>query len=228
MCSAKTTKAKSNTELRVFAAQLRLQVFIERSAAKALRDLGLDHAGADNVALLAEQHQRAAAPRFVQSIELRGHVWQNMDDVQPGFCLFPSDETRTVPTPGLTMTAAMAYSIELMAQVLAANNAECSARAGSFSVETIVLLDEFGQALQRYEQRYPARDDHQDARHQWITEPVAPMQWQSMLDDADALSLRASLGNARERSETSRQLLARALDLRELVAIARSWPLVVL
>lgn len=206
----------SVNELRASAALHAVLVSIEEGAMQAVSALGLQRSGPDNK---ARKLALATAPRFVESIQLRGSVTLNMYEEHPGHTYYQSPAARRFDTTGyMTLSAGMQRGLAILAEVDAENGSEDECE-GQFSASTIVLKDQFGATIQRG--KVIGR-----GMVEWAS-LVDSNLWTQHLDQAEQLLTEAGIESGWDNFATSASLNESAREIQDRVCLSIASRLVV-
>lgn len=208
-------------ERQVAAAILQLNVAVEKSAMNALNAIGLK-AGHEGVAL-AEKQMAEESPLYVKTVVLRGRMCRDMYDEHPGFAYFYTDALESVDAPPYcSLSKAMHLSVPMLTKAQQEIEDEYD---GQFSPSSIVLLDQFGEPLQEYVERYLGEGRYSMG---WLEDLPPEEEWAAMEERAKALDSEGSYETGWDNFETGRQLHAQAASLRCTVQMAKSRSRIIL
>lgn len=204
-------------EQRIAAASHHLNVTIERAALSVLHSLGLQ-ASYDFVTQ-AKKQMAEESPLYVDAIVLRGQECRDMYDDHPGFCFFYTDASRTMEVPPYCrLSKAMEISLQMLAEAQQESDTN-EEYDGLFIASSIVLLDQMGNTIQEYTNRYLGNARYSEG---WMDELPSQDEWVSLEEKAKALDSEGSYESGWDNHETGRQLHAQANSLRRRIQMAKS------
>lgn len=203
---------------RVTCAHVLLRIMLERSVHSALVALGLpaDCSQADSL----EQELMASCPRYVATVVLRGLLWHDVYEGHPGLAHFSTGGSKRFEAPPYcTLSAGMELALKHLAD--AQVDADEDIRDGLFCPTSIVLLDQFDQAMQEHAdlgQRHPS----------WLVDVPPAHTWAELEEHAGELDAEAALEAGWDNFETARHLRELAAAARRRIQIARGQSLAIL
>lgn len=204
-------------EQRFVAVSFLLNVAVERATLKALKSLGLK-ACPDGLQL-AEVQRKEKSPLYVKTILLRGRTCRDMYDDHPGYAYFYTDDFQAIKAPPYCpMSRAMQISLRLLQEAQEEINHD-EERDGLFIASSIVLLDQFGDAIQEYVERDIGNGKYTQG---WLDVFPDESEWAAMEERAKALDSEGSIESGWDNFETGRELHSQAEALRRQITMAKA------
>lgn len=206
-------------EQNIAAASLRLNFEIEKSTLNAMRSLGLDANYDCSSVDLAKKRMLDESPLYIKTIQLHGQMCADMYDDHPGYAYFYTESFESFRAPAYcSLTKAMQISLQMLtkAQQEVENEDECD---GLFTPSSIILLDQFGNTVQEYSERYLGKGVNQTG---WLEELPTESEFGALEQSARELDSEGSEEARWDNFDTARGLRAQASSLRRKIAIAKA------
>lgn len=193
---------------RCVAARLKLDCIVARAVFNATLAMGWPTDKSWQAVIDVDQRYRTESPLFVEKIIVLGNVVCDMYDDHPGHTFYSSESARYFDVIAMPLASALRQALKIFHTLRADIEGE-EEYAGQFLAHSIILKDQFGEALGQYKNR------------KWVT-PVAMAEWNGLKHNSTKADDDAAYEGGWDNFSTTQGLRTHAGDLLRLLEISQS------